>query len=353
MLAVPMPAAQLCWWLCLCFLSPCSHFPSYSPIVSKKQLFGILWVFFSFYFFPEENSIVLFIVVTARLLAATSFCSSCSPTAAGVPGCAWRSAVLRSCWICSRPSARCSTRPLISAQLCFPSAELTSRLHPHSCGSVHPSRLQHPNPVSPCPGCAGLCCNPNPPSAQPCFPLEFREQFWLLGWWISSCWDQKRQLAFGVLVGKCCTRCASACSGPGWANRFWVCVGSVDPHRAARCRAVPGFCVGPRAVRAPRGAASVGSPWRAVQWVLLNSLGSAAPGAAPRRGSGAVCGHLPLHHTGVVPVANRSYETKQALSFWVLQQHRGWHVAPGGACRAGARGVLWGPAARHPSVVMH
>lgn len=86
MLGVPTLAARPCWWLCLCFLSPCSHFPSHSPIVSKKQLFGILWGFFSFYFFPEENSIVLFIVVTARLLAATSFCSSCSPMAAGGPG---------------------------------------------------------------------------------------------------------------------------------------------------------------------------------------------------------------------------------------------------------------------------
>lgn len=108
-----------------------------------------------------------------------------------------------------------------------------------------------PNLASPCPGCAGQWCDPNPPSARLRFPLEFREQFWLLGCWISSCWDQKRQLALGVLVGRRYTRRAPACSGPGWANRFWVCVGSVDPHRAAHCGAVPGLCVGPRAALRP------------------------------------------------------------------------------------------------------
>lgn len=46
MLGVPMPAAEPWWWLCLCFLSPCSHFPSCSPIINKKQLLGNFCLFF-------------------------------------------------------------------------------------------------------------------------------------------------------------------------------------------------------------------------------------------------------------------------------------------------------------------
>ena len=69
---------------------------------------------------------------------------------------------------------------------------------------------------------------------------------------------------------------------------------------------------------------------------------SAAPGAAPRCGTGAVCGH-PVSHRGGFCCQQMLQNKTSALL--VLQWPRGWHAAPGAAGRAGARAVLWGLAA--------
>lgn len=62
----------------------CSSLLSHSPFVRKKQGLGFFFPFyFSFFFSLEENSIVLFLVVTTWLLATTLFCSQLCRQARG------------------------------------------------------------------------------------------------------------------------------------------------------------------------------------------------------------------------------------------------------------------------------
>lgn len=117
MLGVPMPAAEPWWWLCLCFLSLCSHFPSCSPIINKKQLLGNFCLFFLL--FSSRGKFHC-----AVHSGDSSACCSNFILLLVLPNSSrrWWGAAL-CCWMHSHPSARCSARPLISAQLCFPSAE--------------------------------------------------------------------------------------------------------------------------------------------------------------------------------------------------------------------------------------
>lgn len=117
MLGVPMPAAGPWWWLCLCFLSPCSHFPSCSPIINKKQLLGNFCLFFLL--FSSRGKFHC-----AVHSGDSSACCSNFILLLVLPNSSrrWWGAAL-CCWMHSHPSARCSVWPLISAQLCFPSAE--------------------------------------------------------------------------------------------------------------------------------------------------------------------------------------------------------------------------------------
>lgn len=131
---------------------PVFPLPLLQPHYQQEAAFGEFLFGFFFYFLPEENSIAQFIAVTARLVAATSFCSSCCPTAAGGGGVQRCAAVL----LDALPSF-CALFRVAAHQrsALLPLSRMNDGLRPHGCGSVHPPRLQLPKPGVTVPGLCG------------------------------------------------------------------------------------------------------------------------------------------------------------------------------------------------------
>lgn len=270
--------------------------PCFLPRAPGSFLAAPLSARSSFLFFfsfspPEENSIVLFLVVTARLLAATSLCSllclkaaggSLGVGAAGGPRCACR-------WSCAAARCRRSASGSSCAwrSLAEPDAAVHGLFHvaARRWSGLLPltgiNELLAPPRVDKSPrgwggsprisgGGAGLwvqvvpggSCNPSPPSAPPPSPSESWERFWFLGSWTTSCQEHKWQLAFGACwvgkgnrYGRVRVRPwrgagppaqwvpASCSSSPGWANcfhgRVWVTWGSAQGAARSGCPHCP------------------------------------------------------------------------------------------------------------------